>query len=63
MHTELEHAIKGAGIDEWTPVDTVLRMQEDGRAFLAIDYNEQHDFDDMLERVAGGDRCFLTTLG
>lgn len=60
MHEELEQACKAAGISEFTPVDTVCQMQEEGRAFLAIDYDEQYDYDDMLERVAGGEGLWMT---
>lgn len=63
MHQELEHTLKGAGIDPYTPVDTVFQMQQEGRAFLAIDYQEQHDIDDMLERSYAGESCWITANG
>lgn len=60
MHTELEQCLRSAGIDEFTPVDTALALQTDGRAFLAVDYEEQYDLDDLLERCAGGESPWLS---
>lgn len=59
MHNELNETLRPAGIDQWTPVDTALQLQAEGRAFLAVDWDEQYLLDDMTERCAGGQTPWL----
>ncbi len=63
MNNALNEAMKSAGLDELTPVDTVFRAQVDGWAFLAVDEEVELDMDDMIERCYGGEPCFLTATG
>ncbi len=43
MPDEIIEGMRIAGIDELTPVDTMMHMQNSGATFVAVDYDEYNE--------------------